>query len=114
MKGGSYTLTPDDGIKMGPKGGLGQFTESNMTPNTDLISNSGSLTSGGDLNNLNGQAGGKRRRSRKTRKNKMRGGAGGPVAFGYSTAGSALNSLAEANPPPITEYNSCQKADYIH
>jgi hypothetical protein len=51
---------------------------------------------------------------RKTRKNRMRGGAGGPVAFGYSTAGSELNSLAEANPPPIAGYNSCQKADYIH
>ena len=72
-------------------------------------------TLSGDLNNLNGQAGGKRRRrSRKTRKNRMRGGSGGPVAFGYSTGGSELNSVAEANPPPINSYNSCQTADYIH
>ena len=114
MKGGSYTLSLDDSIKMGPKGGLGQLTESDMSPSLDLISNPTSSVHG-DLNNLNGQAGGKRRRrSRKTRKNRMRGGSGGPVAFGYSTGGSELNSVAEANPPPITGYNSCQKADYIH
>jgi len=113
LKGGSYTLAHDDGIKMGPKGGLGQFTKSDMNPSLDLISNPTSST-GGDLNNLQGQAGGKRRRrSRKSRKNRMRGGTG-PVGFGYSTGGSELNSLAEANPPPIKSYNSCQKADYIH
>ena len=113
LKGGSYTLAHDDGIKMGPKGGLGQFTKSDMNPSLDLISNPTSST-GGDLNNLQGQAGGKRRRrSRKSRKNRMRGGTG-PVGFGYSTGGSELNSLAEANPPPHESYNSCQKADYIH
>jgi hypothetical protein len=111
LKGGSYTLAHDDGIKMGPKGGLGQFTKSDMNPSLDLISNPTSST-GGDLNNLQGQAGGKRRRrSRKTRKNRMRGGS--PVAFGYGMD-TELNSLAEANPPPIKSYNSCQKADYIH
>lgn len=112
LKGGSYTLTHDDGIKMGPKGGLGQFTKSDMNPSLDLISNPTSFA-GGDLNNLHGQAGGKRRRrSRKSRKNRMRGGTG-PVAFGYGMD-TKLNSLAEANPPPIKSYNSCQKADYIH
>jgi len=112
LKGGSYTLAHDDGIKMGPKGGLGQFTKSDMNPSLDLISNPTS-SEGGDLHNLHGQAGGKRRRrSRKTRKNRMRGGTG-PVAFGYGMD-TKLNSLAEANPPPIESYNSCQKADYIH
>lgn len=112
LKGGSYTLAHDDSIKMGPKGGLGQFTKSDMNPSLGLISNPTS-SEGGDLNNLHGQAGGKRRRrSRKTRKNRMRGGTG-PVAFGYGMD-TELNSLAEANPPPIKSYNSCQKADYIH
>jgi len=111
LKGGSYTLTHDDSIKMGPKGGLGQFTKSDMNPSLDLISNPTS-SAGGDLNNLHGQAGGKKRRSRKSRKNRMRGGTG-PVAFGYGMD-TKLNSLAEANPPPIKSYNSCQKADYIH
>ena len=55
----------------------------------------------------------KTRKTRKTKrvKRKMKG--GNPVAFGYGID-SKLNSLAEANPPPIKTYNSCQKDNYVH
>lgn len=108
LKGGSYTLMPNDQIKMGPKGGLGHITKSDMTPNTNLISKS-HMSPSGDINNLQGQFGGKKRR--RTRRRRHRGGA--PVAFGYGMD-TKLNSIAEANPPPFSTYNSCQKDNYVH
>jgi len=118
LRGGSYTLAPD--IKMGP---IGHLVPSDSNPDLSLISNKGVSTEG-DLKNLNGQAGGKRKRrvnktkkskkskkSRKSRrKRRMKGGA--PVAFGYGIG--KFTSLAEANPPPIETYNSCQKDNYVH
>lgn len=118
LRGGSYTLAPD--IKMGP---IGHLVPSDSNPDLSLISNKG-VSTGGDLKNLHGQAGGKRKRkvnktkkskkskkSRKSRrKRRMKGGA--PVAFGYGIG--KFTSLAEANPPPIETYNSCQKDNYVH
>lgn len=112
LKGGSsYTTVPDDNIKMGPTGGIGTLSPSNMNPSPYLIGASDEIV-GGDLHNLHGQAGGKRRRSRKNRK--MKGGSG-PVQFGYGIDSEGLKGgLALANPAPIKSYNSCQADNYVH
>jgi len=114
LKGGSYTTVHDDSIKMGPKGGVGTLSQSNMNPTTDLIETNNEIVNG-DLSNLHGQAGGKRRQSRKARKSrKMRGG-NGPVQFGYGIDSDGLKGgLALANPAPIKSYNSCQADNYVH